>query len=116
MRPAECRRLRSSRTDRSRQRIVYSGRVSRLLTLLRSIHRPCRAPGHCHDDRHSLFEPVELESEVRSKLMLQARARGRYADALLKRRERGIGKSEPVVADLDPELLVFLSGADINVT
>src|SRR3954471_17237937 len=116
MRPAQCRRLRSSGADGAAERLCAApGRVSRHIALLRAIGGAFGAPRHRNDHRDTLFEAVELEAEIRSKLMLQARSRGGYADAFLKRRQRSIGETEAVVADLDPEFVVLLPGANVDV-
>src|SRR3954469_5659493 len=116
MRPAQCRRLRSSGADRAVERLgAAPGRVSRDIALLRAIGGAFGAPRHRHDHRDALFEAVELEAEIRSKLMLQARSRRRDADAFLKRCQRSIGETQTVVADLDPEFVVLLPRANVDV-
>jgi len=50
-----------------------------------------------------------------TELVLQACPRRRYADPLLEGRQRRLGQAAAVVAHLDPELVVLLAGADIDV-
>jgi len=75
-----------------------------------------RAPRDGDDDGNSLGEPVEFESVVGAELMLQSRAGGRHADALLQSSHRIFREADPVIAHLQPQHVVVAAGTDGDVT
>src|SRR5687767_12818826 len=75
-----------------------------------------RPPGQGDHDGDAFPEAVELEPVIGAVLVLQARPGGRDPDSLLQRLQRGFRQPQPVVTDLDSELVVIAAGADVDVS